>query len=84
MKTMKTNQDQLADGRMMNKQHGQSEPGIQRISAVDPPERRNTWFNSYDEEWEAFVEEHAIHKNRPGINGDEPEPLPRVWNCPHG
>ena len=81
---MKTKYDQLADGRIMNKPHGQSEPGIHAIPAVDPPERRNNWFSSYDEEWEAFVEERAILKNRPGINSDEPEPLPRVWNCPHG
>ena len=81
---MKTNYDQLADGRIMNRIPGQSEPGVHAIPTVDPPERRNNWFSSYDEEWEAFVEEHAILKNRPGINGDEPEALPRVWNCPHG
>lgn len=81
---MKTNYDQLTDGRILNKSYGQSEPGIHPIPAVDPPERHTTWFNSYDEEWEAFVEDHAIHKTRPGICSDEPEPLPRVWNCPHG
>ncbi len=81
---MKTNYDQLTDGRMMKAPLGQFEPGIRSIPAVDPPEQHHSWFNSYDEEWQAFVEEHTIHKTRPGINGDEPEALPRVWNCPHG
>ena len=81
---MKTNSDQLPDGRIVPSPHGQSEPEFQWLPAVNPPERHNSWFKSYDEEWEAFVEEHSILKNRPGINSDEPEPLPRVWNCPHG
>lgn len=81
---MKTNDDQLAHGCVMPPTKGQSESGVQWIPPVAAPERHDNWFKSYDEEWEAFVEEHAIHKTRPGINGEEPEPLPRVWNCPHG
>lgn len=77
---MKTNPEQPA----ALPQHGPSGTDNRMTSVVDPPTRPHTWFNSYNEEWEAFVEEQAIHKRRPGINNDEPEPLPRVWNCPHG
>ncbi len=77
---MKTNLDQHAGRRPTDQQPNY---GIHRTPTVDPPERHLSWFDSYDEEWEAFVEQQSIRKNKPGINHDEPEPLPRVWNCPH-
>lgn len=80
---MKTKDDQPADGRISDLTPGHAAPETRRVSAVDPPKRHQSWFSSYNEEWEAFIEEHAIQKNRPGINNDEPESLPRVWNCPH-
>ena len=34
------------------------------------------------QEWAAFLAESTLKKTRPGINHDEREPLPRVWNTP--
>jgi len=42
------------------------------------------WINHYDEEWSAFVEEHSMRKCWTAESELEPEPLPRVWNLPHG
>jgi hypothetical protein len=55
-----------------------------KVSQVDPPVKRKTWFSSYNEEWAAFLAEKSKMKSRPGLNESEPELLPRVWNCPHG
>ncbi|MES2440758.1 MAG: hypothetical protein V4584_16950 [Verrucomicrobiota bacterium] len=55
-----------------------------KVSSVDPPARRKTWFNSYDEEWADFLARKSLTKSRPGINSDDPETLPRVWNTPPG
>ncbi len=81
---MKTNPELSAAGRNSDRQSGLAATHAQMHSVVDPPTGPHTWFNSYNEEWEAFVEDQAIHKKRPGINHEEPEPLPRVWNCPQG
>lgn len=81
-KAMKTNLVQHTYGRVSEKSRSLTGSGTRRIPTVDSPERHINWFSSYDEEWVAFVNERSIHKIRPGINNFEPEPLPRVWNCP--
>lgn len=80
---MKTNLNQIAYGRGSDTRQNHAVSGAShQIPAVSPPERHVSWFSNYDEEWAAFVNEHSISKTRPGINNEEPEPLPRVWNCP--
>lgn len=49
-----------------------------RPSTMNPTNR----FSRYDEEWALFLADRSRRKSRPGINSAEPEPLPRVWNCP--
>ena len=80
---MKANPDQLAGPRLKAASAAKLSTNIHKASAVGPPARRKTWFNSYDEEWAAFLAEKSINKSRPGINSEDPEALPRVWNIPH-
>ena len=77
---MKPNQDQLAGIR--NSLPARTSAKNLKVSSVDPPAIHRTWLTSYDEEWAAFLAESSLKKTRPGINNDEPEPLPRVWNTP--
>ena len=53
-------------------------------SSVDFNPSRTSWFDSYDEEWAAFLEEKSLLKSHFPENPSEPEALPRVWNIPHG
>lgn len=80
---MKANPDQPAGPRLKAAPPAKLHPKSHKASAVGPPARRKTWFNSYDEEWAAFLAEKTIRKSRPGINAEVPEALPRVWNMPH-
>ena len=81
---MKTIKDQLDASRASSgKARGAAATGVAKTPAVDPPERQVGWFSSYDEEWVAFVQEHAIRREHSGLGHGEPEALPRVWNCPH-
>lgn len=80
---MKANPDQPAGPRLKAASPAKLYTKSHKASAVGPPARRKTWFNSYDEEWAAFLAEKSIRKSRPGINGEDPEALPRVWNIPH-
>lgn len=82
--TMKANPDQPAGPRLKAGSPARMQPKIHKATDVGPPARRQTWFNSYDEEWAAFLTESSIKKCRPGINNEDPETLPRVWNIPHG
>lgn len=52
------------------------------VSALPSPANQRNRFSRYDEEWATFVADRSRRKSRPGINAAEPEPLPRVWNCP--
>jgi len=80
---MKTNYDQPAGRRISDAKRGDlAEYEFRRIPAVDASEQHLSWFSSYDEEWEAFVKKQALLKNRAGFSSNEPESLPRVWNCP--
>jgi hypothetical protein len=53
------------------------------VSTVDPPVKPRTWFKNYNEEWADFLAEKTKMKPRQDNHSCEPEPLPRVWNCPH-
>jgi hypothetical protein len=81
---MKATPDQPAGPRLKTAPAAKSNPKLPKASTVGPPARRKTWFNSYDEEWAAFLAESSIRKSRPGISSEDPEALPRVWNIPHG
>jgi len=52
------------------------------VTCVGSTAKRKVWFNSYDEEWAAFLAASSRRKSRPGFNHADSEPLPRVWNCP--
>lgn len=80
---MKATPDQSAGPRLKAAPAAKNRSKIHKASSVGPPARRKTWFNSYDEEWAAFLAQSSIKKSRPGIHGEEPETLPRVWNIPH-
>ncbi|MES2920648.1 MAG: hypothetical protein V4819_03835 [Verrucomicrobiota bacterium] len=80
---MKANPDQPAGPRLKAAPTAKHYTKSHKASAVGPPARRKTWFSSYDEEWAAFLAESAMRKSRPGINSEDPEALPRVWNIPH-
>ena len=79
---MNANTDQLAGQAPATDSPAKTSTIPSKVSSVDPPARRKTWFNSYDEEWAAFLAESSLKKTRPGINNDAPETLPRVWNSP--
>ena len=81
---MKAKPDQLAGSRPAAGSPGQLHPASPAGFPVDPPIKRESWFSSYDEEWSAFLAEKSIHKNRPGINHDDTDAQPRVWNMPPG
>ena len=72
----------LAGPRLKADAPAKTYPKFHKVSAVSPPAKRTTWFNSYDEEWAAFLAESSLKKSHPGINNEAPETLPRVWNCP--
>lgn len=80
---MKATPDQPAGPRLKAAPTAKIHPKFPKASIVGPPARRKTWFNSYDEEWAAFLAECSINKSRPGLNSEDPEALPRVWNIPH-
>jgi hypothetical protein len=79
---MKANPDQPAGARVNVAAPAGTHKNLHKVVAVDPPVKRKTWFNSYDEEWAAFLAAESMKKSRPGFNSNEPELLPRVWNCP--
>jgi hypothetical protein len=79
---MKATPDQPAGPRLRNVSPVKSSTKFHKASNVGPPAKRKTWFNSYDEEWAAFLAENSLKKSRPGINSADPEALPRVWNIP--
>lgn len=81
---MKANPDQPAGPRLKAALAAKSYTKSSKASAIGPPARRKTWFNSYDEEWAAFLAESSIKKSRSGLSSGVPESLPRVWNMPHG
>ncbi len=60
-----------------------SNPENTKVAPVDPPATRKSWYSNYDEEWADFLARSTKNKKRPGINNEEPESLPRVWNTPH-
>ena len=80
---MKAIPDQLAGPRLRADSPAKTYTKFHKVSSVSPPARRTTWFNSYDEEWAAFLAESSLKKSHSGINNESPEALPRVWNCPH-
>ena len=80
---MKTQLNPSIFSRGSEKSRDRIAPRTYQTPITSPPERHISWLSSYDEEWTTFVSEHLIHKTRPGIHNDEPEVLPRVWNCPH-
>ena len=80
---MKATPDQPAGPRLKAAPAARTNVKFHKAPAVCPPARRKTWFNSYNEEWAAFFAEKSISKVRSGINGENPEALPRVWNIPH-
>jgi len=80
---MKANPDPLAGPRLKAAPTANTNTKFHKASNVATPARRKTWFNSYDEEWAAFFAANSIRKSRPGIHGEDPEALPRVWNIPH-
>lgn len=82
--TMNANPDQPVAPRLKAAPAAKMNPKFHKAATVSPPARRKTWFNSYDEEWAAFLAENSIKKSRPGIHSEDPEALPRVWNIPHG
>lgn len=81
---MKANLDQSAGISAIADLPAKASTTSHKVSSVDPPVKRKTWFNSYDEEWAALLSENSRCKTRPGINNEIPEALPRVWNIPHG
>lgn len=82
---MNANPDQKTDAGRVTGNPARSASGTFKIPSVDPPSARNSWFNSYDEEWASFLASSSMMKKiSPGINHDEAEALPRVWNTPHG
>ena len=53
----------------------------------DPPKlssakQRTTWFDSYDEEWEAFLAENLIKRGKTSKYKKGADARPRVWNAP--
>lgn len=50
--------------------------------ASGPQAQRTTWFNSYDEEWEAFLAENLIRRGRSSDYKKTADALPCVWNEP--
>jgi hypothetical protein len=81
---MKAIPDQPAGARIPIASPAGKRKDPRKVSHVDPPVKRKTWFSSYNEEWAAFLAEKSRMKSRPGLSESEPELLPRVWNCPHG
>jgi hypothetical protein len=80
---MNANPDQPVDDRLQAASSTLRKLEKSKASSVDPPATRKTWYHSYDEEWADFLAKSSMKKARPGINHEEPEPLPRVWNAPH-
>ncbi len=37
---------------------------------------------SYNEEWNAFIQDKTLRRSRSGFDHDETDSRPRVWNCP--
>ncbi len=56
-------------------------PGTQGVAVANPPAQAGRLMSKYDEEWVAFVTEHA---NRKRGAPDGFEHCPRVWNTPYG
>jgi hypothetical protein len=50
--------------------------------ALGPQVQRTTWFDSYDEEWEAFLAENLIRRGRSSDYKKVADALPCVWNEP--
>lgn len=46
------------------------------------PIQRTTWFDSYDEEWEAFLAENLIKRGKSSEYKKAADSLPCVWNEP--
>jgi hypothetical protein len=80
---MNANPDQLAAPRLKADSSAETYQKSHKVSSVGPPASRKAWFNNYDEEWAAFLAKSALKKSHPGINNEDPETLPRVWNSPH-
>ncbi len=80
---MNANPDQPVDGLPQGTSPALRKLEIPKVAPVDSPATRKTWYHSYDEEWADFLAKSSMKKSRPGINHEEAEPLPRVWNSPH-
>lgn len=80
---MNANPDQFAGPRLKADSSAKNNPKSHKVSSVGPPASRKAWFSNYDEEWAAFLAKNALKKSHPGINNEDPEALPRVWNSPH-
>ncbi len=80
---MNANPDQPVGPRLKAAPTAKTRTKSPKAPNVGPPAKRKTWFNSYDEEWAAFLAKSSMTKSRPGINSEDPEALPRVWNIPH-
>jgi hypothetical protein len=60
----------------------QGDPNILTVPVMSSPATPWNRLSRYDEEWATFVADRSRRKFRPMTNSAEPEPLPRVWNCP--
>jgi hypothetical protein len=62
----------------------QSDPAPVKPESTKAPftSQRTTWFESYDEEWEAFLAENLIKRGRSSEYKKAADSLPCVWNEP--
>lgn len=80
-KTMNAIPDELASPG--SKFHTDAAPAQSEIPKPSfGPQQRTTWFDSYDEEWEAFLAENLIKRGKSAEYKKAADSLPRVWNEP--
>ena len=79
---MKTNPDPFTGP---GSDAGTTDPDVMKspmVFPIEPPARRKTWFNNYEEEWADFIARSSFQKKRSGLNNAEAKSPPRVWNSP--
>lgn len=57
-------------------------PAPPQTTKTSPGMQRTTWFDSYDEEWEAFLAENLIKRGKSSEYKKAADALPCVWNEP--
>ncbi|MES2475422.1 MAG: hypothetical protein V4640_06555 [Verrucomicrobiota bacterium] len=53
-----------------------------KIPTDDSSARSMDLVPSYNEEWNAFIQDKTLRRSRSGFDHDETDSRPRVWNCP--